>query len=484
MKLSDLLLKINIVEITGLDNRVISNVNFDSNNIKKNGLFVAIKGTVKDGHKYIENSIISGASVIVLEFYPEIIHSNITYVLVKNSASALSIIASNLFNNPSRRIKLIGVTGTNGKTTIVSLLNQLFTLLNKKTGMLSTIENIIIHKIIPSTHTTPDPLQINSLLNEMIESGCEYCFMEVSSHSLNQKRVEGLNFSGAVFTNLTNDHLDYHNTFSEYRDVKKSFFDYLDKNAFALINKDDKNGKKMLEGTKANKLTYALKSMADYSCKLVEGHFDGMHLKINNLDVWVKLIGEFNAYNLLAVYAVAKQFDFEDSEILTALSVLKSAEGRFQFVKNQNSITGIVDYAHTEDALKNVLVTINKLKSSSQQLITIIGCGGNRDKTKRPMMAKVACNLSSLVVITSDNPRFEKPENIIEDMVSGLNNDQMKKVISISNRRQAIMAAEKLANYNDIILLAGKGHEKYQEINGKKSPFDDIKELKKSLNII
>ena len=484
MKLSDLLLKINIVEITGLDNRVISNVNFDSNNIKKNGLFVAIKGTVTDGHKYIENSIISGASVIVLEFYPEIIHSNITYVLVKNSASALSIIASNLFNNPSRRIKLIGVTGTNGKTTIVSLLNQLFTLLNKKTGMLSTIENLIINKIIPSTHTTPDPLQINSMLNEMIESGCEYCFMEVSSHSLNQKRVEGLNFSGAVFTNLTNDHLDYHNTFSEYRDAKKSFFDYLDENAFALINKDDKNGKKMLEGTKANKLTYALKSMADYSCKLVESHFDGMHLKINHLDVWVKLVGEFNAYNLLAVYAVAKQFDFEESEILTALSVLKSAEGRFQLVKNQNSITGIVDYAHTEDALKNVLVTINKLKSSSQQLITIIGCGGNRDKTKRPMMAKVACNLSSLVVITSDNPRFEKSENIIEDMVSTLDNNQMKKVISISNRRQAIMAAGKLANNNDIILLAGKGHEKYQEINGKKSPFDDIKELKKSLNII
>lgn len=484
MKLSDLLLKINIVEITGLDNRVISNVNFDSNSIKKNGLFVAIKGTVTDGHKYIKNSIISGASVIVLEFYPEIIHSNITYVLVKNSASALSIIASNLFNNPSRRIKLIGVTGTNGKTTIVSLLNQLFTLLNKKTGMLSTIENRIINKIIPSTHTTPDPLQINSMLNEMIESGCEYCFMEVSSHSLNQKRVEGLNFSGAVFTNLTNDHLDYHNTFSEYRDAKKSFFDYLDENAFALINKDDKNGKKMLEGTKANKLTYALKSMADYSCKLLEGHFDGMHLKINHLDVWVKLIGEFNAYNLLAVYAVAKQFDFEDSEILTVLSVLKSAEGRFQFVKNQNSITGIVDYAHTEDALKNVLVTINKLKSSSQQLITIIGCGGNRDKTKRPMMAKVACNLSSLVVITSDNPRFEKPENIIEDMVSGLDNDQMKKVISISNRSQAIMAAGKLAKNNDIILLAGKGHEKCQEINGKKSPFDDINELKKSLNII
>lgn len=484
MKLQYILLKVNVVKIVGDKNKEITNINFNSKKITKNGLFVAIRGLVADGHDYIDNSIKSGASVIFAEILPEKLHKDITYICVKNTHRSLSQLASIFYNYPSKSIRLIGVTGTNGKTTIVSLLHQLFTLLNKKSGMISTIENKIIDKVIPSTHTTPDPLQINSLLSKMVDAECEYCFMEVSSHALHQERVSDLSFNGGVFTNITNDHLDYHTTFSEYRDVKKSFFDSLSTDAFALVNKDDKNSTKMLETTKANKLTYALKSMADFSCKVIEGHFDGMSLMINKSSVWVKLIGDFNAYNLLSVFAVAKQYRFADSDILTALSMLDSADGRLQFLKNQNSIIGIVDYAHTEDALKNALITIKKLKKNSQKLVTIIGCGGNRDKSKRPTMAKVACEYSSIVILTSDNPRFEDPDLIISDMLSELNANQKEKILSINNRRQAIMTAGKLVANNDIIFLAGKGHEKYQEIKGKKLPFDDVIELKKSLNII
>ncbi len=484
MKLQDLLYKVNILKLIGSTNIEISDVQFDSRKIQKKGLFIAIKGTISDGHQYIQNTIKDGAIAIIVEQLPSQLNDNITYVQVANSYNALGVIAANFYNNPSERIKLVGVTGTNGKTTIVSLLHQLFTLLNNKVGMLSTIENKILDKIITSTHTTPDPLQINYLLHEMIEKGCDYCFMEVSSHALAQGRVNGLVFSGGVFTNITQDHLDYHHTFSEYRDVKKSFFDSLNKDAFALVNKDDKNGSKMLEGTKAKKLSYALKSLANYRCKVLENQFEGMLLQINKVDVWVKLIGDFNAYNILAVYAVAKQFDFEDYEVLTALSMLNAAEGRFQFIRNEDAITGIVDYAHTDDALKNVLSTINTIRTNTESLITIVGCGGDRDKSKRPLMAQVACNLSTQVIITSDNPRSENPDDIIKDMIAGLSPVQKKKVLVITDRRQAIMTAGKLAHENDIILLAGKGHEKYQEINGEKFPFDDMEELKQSLNII
>ena len=484
MKLQDLLYKVNILKLIGSTNIEISDVQFDSRKIQKKGLFIAIKGTISDGHQYIQNSIKEGAIAIIVEQLPSQLNDNITYVQVANSYNALGVIAANFYNNPSERIKLVGVTGTNGKTTIVSLLHQLFTLLNNKVGMLSTIENKILDKVIPSTHTTPDPLQINYLLNEMIKKGCEYCFMEVSSHALAQGRVNSLHFSAGVFTNITQDHLDYHHTFSEYRDVKKSFFDSLNKDAFALVNKDDKNGSKMLEGTKAKKLSYALKSLANYRCKVLENQFEGMLLQINKVDVWVKLIGDFNAYNILAVYAVAKQFDFEDYEVLTALSMLNAAEGRFQFIRNEDAITGIVDYAHTDDALKNVLSTINTIRTNTESLITIVGCGGDRDKSKRSLMAQVACNLSTQVIITSDNPRSENPDDIIQDMIAGLSPVQKKKVLVITDRRQAIMTAGKLAHENDIILLAGKGHEKYQEINGEKFPFDDMEELKQSLNII
>jgi len=420
----------------------------------------------------------------MLEHMPANLDDKITYINVEDSNIALGIIAANFYDNPSEKIKLVGLTGTNGKTTIVSLLTQLFSIMNVKVGMLSTIQNKIIDEIIPSTHTTPDALQINFLLNEMIAQGCEYCFMEVSSHAIAQVRISGINFTGGVFTNLTQDHLDYHNSFAEYRDVKKSFFDGLPKSAFALTNKDDKNGMKMLEGTKAQKCTYSLKSVSDYKCRVLENQFEGMLLSINKVDIWVKLIGDFNAYNLLSVYAVANQFAFEDHEVLTALSMLTSPEGRFQYLQSEEKITAIVDYAHTDDALKNVLTTVNKIRVNAEQLITVVGCGGDRDKTKRPLMAALACNLSNQVILTSDNPRSENPDTIIEDMMQELDPVQKKKVLVIIDRKQAIKTACRLAKTNDIILVAGKGHEKYQEINGEKFPFDDLEELKQSLNII
>jgi len=484
MNLQELLYKVSIVTVVGTTDVEVVDIAFDSRKVKKDFLFVAVKGNQSDGHTYISQTIKAGATVIVVENLPADLDDKITYVKVADSNIALGIIAANFYGNPSEKIKLVGVTGTNGKTTIVSLLSQMFALLNVKVGMLSTIQNKIIDKIIPSTHTTPDALQLNFLLNEMIEAGCEYCFMEVSSHAIVQGRISGLNFAGGVFTNLTQDHLDYHNTFAEYRDVKKSFFDILPKSAFALTNKDDKNGLKMLEGTKAQKCTYALKSVADYKCKVFENQFEGMLLNINKVDVWVKLIGEFNAYNMLSVYAVANQFGFEDYEVLTALSMLNAVEGRFQYLQSQEKITAIVDYAHTDDALKNVISTINKIRTNAEQLITVVGCGGDRDKTKRPLMAKVACDLSNQVILTADNPRSENPDVIIKDMLAGLDPVQQKKVLVITDRKQAIKTACRLANANDIVLVAGKGHEKYQEIKGEKFPFDDLEELKQSLNII
>ena len=484
MNLQDLLYKVSVCKVVGNTNIEVTDVAFDSRKVKNNSLFVAVKGTQSDGHAYVFQTIKSGATVIILEDMPTDLDDAITYIQVEDTNTALGIIAANFYDNPSERIKLVGVTGTNGKTTIVSLLTQLFGMLNVKVGMLSTIENKIMDTVIPSTHTTPDALQLNFLLHKMIEAGCECCFMEVSSHAISQGRISGLNFKGGVFANLSQDHLDYHNTFAEYRDVKKSFFDMLPKSAFALSNKDDKNGLKMLEGTKAQKCTYALKSVADYKCRVLENQFEGMLLNINKVDVWVKLIGDFNAYNMLSVYAVANQFGFEDYEVLTALSMLTAAEGRFQYFQSQEKITAIVDYAHTDDALKNVISTINNIRKNTEQLITVIGCGGDRDNTKRPLMAQVACNLSNQVILTADNPRSENPDAIIEDMLAGLDSVQQKKVLVITDRKQAIKTACRLANANDIVLVAGKGHEKYQEINGEKFPFDDLEELKQSLNII
>lgn len=483
MRLKDVLYKVSIKRLIGSTDLEVANIQFDSRKVISHTLFIAIKGMLDDGHKYITRAIENGANIIVLENIPKKINQQVTYVQVESTNETLGVIAANFYNNPSERIKLVGITGTNGKTTIVNLLHQLFILLNVKSGMLSTIENKIVDEAIESTLTTPDALQINFLLNKMIENGCEYCFMEVSSHALAQGRVNGLRFSAAVFTNITHDHLDYHNTFAEYRDVKKSFFDSLAKDTFALTNNDDKNGLKMLEGTQAKKFTYSLKSSSDYKTTVLENQFDGMLLKINKVDVWVKLIGHFNAYNILAVYAIANQFAFEDCDVLPALSLVTPVEGRFQCLRNKYEVTGIVDYAHTEDALRNVLKTVNNIRTNSEQLITIIGCGGNRDKIKRPFMARVACNFSTQVIITSDNPRLEDPEQIIKDMVEGLDPVQKRKVLVINDRRQAIMTAGKLAKSKDIILLAGKGHEKYQEVDGERLPFDDVKELKESLNI-
>lgn len=484
MNLQEILYKVNITKVVGVTNVEIAEIAFDSRKIKDSSLFVAIQGTVSDGHDYIESTIESGVVAVIVEEIPKILNEKVTYVQVEDSNIALGIIAANFYSNPSEKIKLVGVTGTNGKTTIVSLLSQLFGMLNVKVGMISTIQNKIIDTIIPSTHTTPDALQLNFLLNKMIKQGCEYCFMEVSSHAIAQGRISGLNFSGGVFTNLTQDHLDYHNTFSEYRDVKKSFFDSLPNTAFALTNNDDKNGIKMLEGTNANKQTYSLKSASNYKCRVLESQFEGMLLNLNKVDVWVKLIGDFNAYNILSVYAIANLFGFEDDQVLTAMSMLTATEGRFQYLQSEEKIIAIVDYAHTDDALRNIISTINNIRTNTEELITVVGCGGDRDKTKRPLMASVACNLSNQVILTSDNPRSENPDTIIKDMMRSLDPVQIKKVLVITDRRQAIKTACRLANANDIVLVAGKGHEKYQEINGEKFPFDDLEELKQSLNII
>ena len=484
MNLQQLLYKVNIKKVVGSTHIELTGIAFDSREIKETSLFVAIKGTKSDGHNHIQQAIEAGAIAIILEDVPANLNERVTYIKVVDSNIALGIIAANFYDNPSEKIRVVGVSGTNGKTTIVNLLGQLFGFLNIKVGVLSTIQNSIINTIIPSTHTTPDSLQINYLLNEMVKQDCEYCFMEVSSHAIAQGRVSGLNFAGGVFTNLTQDHLDYHNSFSEYRDVKKSFFDSLAETAFALTNKDDKNGMKMLEGTKAKKQTYSLKSASEYKCRVLENQFEGMLLRISKVDLWVKLIGEFNAYNLLSVYAVANLFSLEDCQVLAALSMLISPNGRFQYLQSEEKVTAIVDYAHTDDALKNVIETINSIRKNTEELIIVIGCGGDRDKTKRPLMAALACNLSSQVILTTDNPRSENPNTIIKDMMRELDHIQKKKVLVITDRRQAIKTACCLANANDIVLVAGKGHEKYQEINGEKFPFDDLEELKKSLNII
>ncbi|MCW8897670.1 MAG: UDP-N-acetylmuramoyl-L-alanyl-D-glutamate--2,6-diaminopimelate ligase [Flavobacteriales bacterium] len=480
--LKDILYKTGIEELVGNTNIAIDKICFDSREVEDASLFVAVVGTATDGHQYINQTIEKGAVAIVCEHFPEQLHDGITYVKVKDSAAALGIIAANFYDNPSNELKLVGITGTNGKTTTATLLHELFVQLGYQVGLLSTVVNKIGNDAIPSTHTTPNAVELNKLLRKMVEAGCDYCFMEVSSHAIHQHRVTGVAFSGAVFTNITHDHLDYHKTFDEYIKAKKMFFDMLPENAFALVNKDDKNGMVMLQNTKAKPYTFALKSAADFTARILESGFSGMMLHIDKNEVWTKLIGGFNVYNLLSIYAVAVLLEQDKLNTLTAISNLNAVEGRFQYIKSQDNISGIVDYAHTPDALKNVLGTISEIRTNNETVITVVGCGGDRDKTKRPLMAQIACEYSNKVILTSDNPRSENPEQIINDMKAGVEPQHYKKVLSITNREEAIKTACMLAESNDIILVAGKGHEKYQEINGEKFPFDDLEILKKQFS--
>lgn len=483
-KITDILYGVSLKQVLGSTDLDVSSVCFDSRQAQTGALFIAVRGTLSDGHQFINNAIDQGVVAIVCEIFPEHIHKGVSYFLVENSARALGLIASNFYDHPSSKLKLVGITGTNGKTTIATLLFQLFCDLGYKTGLLSTVQNQINGLIIPSTHTTPDPIALNSLLNDMVESGCDYCFMEVSSHAVAQHRIVGLTFSGAIFSNITHDHLDFHHTFDAYLKAKKTFFDTLQSNAFALTNIDDKNGMVMLQNTRAHKKSYGLKNIADFKAKIIENHFSGLLLNIENEEVWFKMVGSFNAYNLLAVYSAALLLEQDRTRVLTSLSRLSGAEGRFDFMISEAGIIGIVDYAHTPDAIQNVLNTIQDIRKGTEQVITVIGCGGDRDKSKRPLMAQVACDWSTKVVLTSDNPRSEAPEQIIKDMEAGVMPHNKKKTLSITDRKEAIRTACHLAKPGDIILVAGKGHEKYQETAGVKLPFDDKKILTELLNLM
>ena len=466
MKIKEILVNCNLLEIEGEKDLDILDISFDSRKVNEGTLFFAVKGTQVDGHDYIDKAIEKGASAIVCEKMPKTKAENVTYFQVDNSAHVLGVAASNFFGNPSEKLRLVGVTGTNGKTTIATLLYRLFTDAGYSCGLLSTIENIINREVIPSTHTTPDPIELNTLLQKMVEQGCEFAFMEVSSHSVAQERIAGLHFAGGIFTNLTHDHLDYHKTMANYRNAKKKFFDGLQQSAFALTNLDDKNGAFMLQNTRAKKLTYALKHDADFKGIILESHFDGMLLKVNGTEVFTQLVGGFNASNLLAIYGAALALGFNKDELLVEISKLRGANGRFDMVHSKSGIVGIVDYAPN-----------SQLSTLNSQLITVVGCGGNRDTTKRPEMAAVAVKLSDKVILTSDNPRYEDPDEIIRQMKAGIADEDKLKVLSITNRGEAIRTAVALAKSGDIILLAGKGHENYQEINGKKNHFDDKESL-------
>ena len=480
--LKDILYKVNINSVTGSTLVSVNEVHFDSRSVSLNDVFVAIRGTVVDGHDFIEKAINAGAIAVICEKLPEQIVNGVTYVEVKETQSALAHMAANYYENPSANLKLIGVTGTNGKTTITSLLYQLFKKAGYKVGLLSTVKILVDDKEYKATHTTPDSLTINKYLKMMNDAGVEFCFMEVSSHGIHQKRTEGLRFTGGIFTNLSHDHLDYHKSFAEYRDVKKIFFDQLPKDAFALVNADDKNGLVMIQNTRAKKHTYALKTYADYKANVLENQFTGLLLKLDDNEMWSKLIGVFNAYNLLSVYATADLLGLEKMETLRHISELESVDGRFQYFISDTLITAIVDYAHTPDALKNVLNTINNIRTGNEELITVVGCGGDRDKTKRPLMANIASSLSTKAIFTSDNPRSEDPEVIIEEMEGGVEPQNFKKTMSITDRKQAIKTACQLAGNKDIILIAGKGHETYQEVKGKRKDFDDFKIVREFLN--
>lgn len=473
--LKDILYKVPIEKVIGNTAIPIQKIAFDSRKIGANDAFVAIKGTTTDGHAFINTAIKKGAKAIICENLPQNINPKITYIQVTDAQHALAVMAANYFENPSEKLTLIGVTGTNGKTTIATLLYKLFKKSGYKTGLISTVATYIADKKYESTHTTPDSITINNFLSQMVKEGVTHCFMEVSSHGIHQKRTEGLQFAGGIFTNLSHDHLDYHKDFATYRDVKKSFFDSLPKTAFALVNADDKNGSIMLQNTKAKKYTYALKKMADYKAQILENQFNGLLLRINTHELWVKLIGDFNAYNLLAIYGTADLLGLDTLQTLQIMSTLESVAGRFQYAISKNNITTIVDYAHTPDALKNVLETINSIRTKNESLITVMGCGGDRDKAKRPIMGNIAATMSTKVIFTSDNPRTEDPEQIIKEIEAGVQPIHFKKTMAITDRKQAIKTACQLASPGDIILVAGKGHETYQEINGIRFDFDDFK---------
>ena len=471
--LQDILYKVHLLEVVGATDIAVSSIAIDSRKVIKGTAFVAIKGVAQDGHEYISKAIELGAKVIVCENMPALQVDGITYIKVASTPEAVAFMAHQFYDAPSTKIKLVGVTGTNGKTTIATLLFKLFSALGYTCGLVSTVQNQIGDQIIPATHTTPDAVSLNELLNTMVNAGCSHVFMECSSHAVHQHRITGLVFTGALFSNITHDHLDYHKTFENYIAAKKGFFDALPASAFAITNADDKRGEVMLQNTKAKKLSYGLKSSADYKGKILENALTGLVMLVNEIEVHFRLIGEFNAYNLLAVYGAAVNLGVESNTALTTLSMLAGAEGRFDYVISNKQVIGIIDYAHTPDALENVLATIKKLRKGYEQVITVVGCGGDRDKTKRPIMAQTACDLSDKVILTSDNPRTEDPAQIIADMEAGLNTAAKRKYISIIDRKEAIKAAVTFAKPEDIVLVAGKGHEKYQDINGVKHAFDD-----------
>ena len=478
----DLLFGVEIEAVQGSTEVTVCALAFDSRKVTANTLFVAIKGGAFDGHDFIDQAIANGAGVVVCEAKPISARAGVVWVVVKNTRKALAIMASHFFDNPSKKIKLVGVTGTNGKTSVTTLLYGLFLHLGYPVGLLSTIAVKYNGLSFSSTHTTPDPIQINARLAEMVQNGVDYCFMEVSSHGISQERTEGLTFAGGVFANLTHDHLDYHGSFAAYRDIKKQFFDQLPAAAFALTNIDDKNGDYMLQNCRAQKRSYALKNYGDYTAKILEKNFEGMLLSIADQEVWTALVGSFNASNLLAVYGVAQQLGVEKQTALTAMSVLKNVDGRFETIVTSNKAIVIVDYAHTPDALKNVLQTIADIRTRNEVLTTVVGCGGNRDVEKRPLMAQVAVQLSDQVILTSDNPRNEDPEKILDDMEAGISPDQSRKTLRITDRKAAIKAACMRLNPADVLLIAGKGHEKFQEVKGIKTPFDDIALVKEFCN--
>ncbi len=483
--LQSILYKVGLVAVHGDLNMNVSKISFDSREVIEQSIFVALVGTQVDGHQFITTAIKKGASVIVCENIPDELSEETTYIQVKDGHQALALLAVNFYDNPSQDLKLIGVTGTNGKTTTTTLLHNVFMDLGYKTGLLSTVVNKIGATEIPSTHTTPNPVALNELLRKMVDEGCEYCFMEVSSHAIHQNRISGLEFDVAGFTNISHDHLDYHKTFKEYIYAKKQFFDELNNTATAIVNIDDPNGLIMVQNSSAKIRTIALKTVADYKVKIVENSFSGLVLDLNQRELWTNLIGGFNAYNLLLVYAVAMELGCEEMDVLRGISKLKSVEGRFEHLQTNNGVVAIVDYAHTPDALKNVLKTIQSVRTRNEQVITVVGCGGDRDRAKRPLMAEISTKLSDKVILTSDNPRSEDPNAIIDEMKVGVPAERTAKVMAITNREEAIKVACTLAQAGDIVLVAGKGHEKYQEINGKKYPFDDltlVKETLKNLN--
>lgn len=482
MKLRELLHAIPVQQLEGTVDLEVLSVCFDSRKVSTHSLFVAVRGVHTDGHLYLDKAIENGAKVLVVDALPDQLQAEVTYVMVADTSYVLGLLASNFYGNPSKALKLVGITGTNGKTTMATLLFNLFKNLGYHVGLLSTVENKIGDRVIPATHTTPDSIALNSLLSEMVNEGCDYCFMEVSSHAVVQQRIAGLRFAGGIFSNITHDHLDFHGSFDHYIKAKKKFFDDLDRFAFALTNVDDRNGAIMLQNTFAHKKTYGLKNMADFKAKIIESHMDGMLLQVDGHDVWVKLVGGFNAYNMLAVYGAAILLEQETMKVLTAMSDIIGAEGRFDVLRSTNGIVGVVDYAHTPDAVENVLSTIRELRQSGQQIITVLGCGGDRDKAKRPEMAAVAVRLSDKVIITSDNPRTEDPMMIIRDMEAGVDAKDRKHVFTIAERKEAIRAACHLAQPGDIVLVAGKGHEKYQEVNGMRQHFDDKEILIETFN--